>query len=197
MKWCVLLLALLQSLGCSGFPLPNSELASMSNRGLVVALAEVNSIYAVSRLYQVTRGSVTRVIPLGQDTYDLLMTFGIKETVCLKSSGEDPQKCAIRPGFFVSSPACSSRVRVSAQSALVVSLKCGHDSSSSEESSEEIMSRGRQQFIIPLTVNRDPAPSRPDTVVDLASPPSEPSRSSQRQSVGIRFRGDSFNNYLE
>lgn len=117
-----------------GIPLYNSELESMANRGLGAALEQVNSVYAVSHLYRVTRGSVNRVslhirfikliitgsnlgdvllvglwqmshvfqvIPMGLNTVDLLMTFGIKETECLKASASDPQTCAFRPGFFV------------------------------------------------------------------------------------------------
>uniref|UniRef100_A0A3B4VGZ3 Secreted phosphoprotein 24 n=1 Tax=Seriola dumerili TaxID=41447 RepID=A0A3B4VGZ3_SERDU len=86
-KWCA--------------PLQNSELESMATRGLEAALAEVNSVYAINHLYRVTRGSVTRVIPVGLNTVDLMMTFGIKETECGKASGSDPQTCAFRPGFFV------------------------------------------------------------------------------------------------
>ncbi|XP_038575029.1 secreted phosphoprotein 24 isoform X4 [Micropterus salmoides] len=101
MKSYVLLLALLQSLGCSGIPLHNTELESMADRGLGAVLAEVNSAYAVSHLYRMTRGSVSRVIPVGLNTVDLLMKFGVKETECLKASRNDPQTCAFRPGFFV------------------------------------------------------------------------------------------------
>lgn len=39
----------------------NSELESMADRGLGAALAQANSVYAVSHLYRVIRGSVTRV----------------------------------------------------------------------------------------------------------------------------------------
>ncbi|KAF1371766.1 hypothetical protein PFLUV_G00272510 [Perca fluviatilis] len=157
MKFYVLLLALLQSLGCSGVPLYNSELESMANRGLGAALAEVNSVYAVNHLYRVTQGSVKRVIPMGMNT-DLLMVFGIKETECLKASTHDPQTCAFRPGFFVPSSSCYSRVRMSATSTQVLSLRCGHDSSSSSESSEEKFSRERHPFTISFA-NRDPAPA--------------------------------------
>ncbi|XP_071380694.1 secreted phosphoprotein 24 [Centroberyx affinis] len=190
MKSSVLLLALLQALGCSGFPVYNSELASLADRGLGAALAQVNSMYAVGHLYRVTRGSVTRVIPVGLNTYDLLMTFGIKETECAKASREDPQSCAFRPGFFVPSTSCSSRVRVSADSSQVFSLRCGHDSSSSSESSEEIFSRRRQQLNIPTFENRAPAPF-------ATPPPVPPGRSTHSQMVEVRPRGDTFNNYLE
>ncbi|XP_071320292.1 secreted phosphoprotein 24 isoform X2 [Trachinotus anak] len=153
MKSYIPLLALLQLLGCSGAPVYNSELESMSNRGLEAALTEVNSVYAVNYLYRVTRGSVKRVVPLGLNTVDMLMTFSIKETECAKTSRSDPQTCAFRPGFFVPSLSCSSRVRMTATSTQVVSLTCGRDDSSSSESSEEIFSRGRHQFNIP-SVNR-------------------------------------------
>ncbi|KAJ4924376.1 hypothetical protein JOQ06_000616 [Pogonophryne albipinna] len=139
MKSYVLLLALLQAVRCSGVPLYDSELGAMADRGLTAALARVNSVYAVSHLYRATRGSVTKVIPMGLNTVDLQMVFGIKETQCVKASRHDPQTCAFRPGFFVPTFSCSSRLRVSANSTQVVSLKCGRDSSSSSssESSEE------------------------------------------------------------
>ncbi|XP_008299939.1 secreted phosphoprotein 24 [Stegastes partitus] len=185
MKSFVILLALLQCLGCTGIPLYNSELESMAERGLGAALAQVNSVYAVGHLYRVTRGYVTRVIPMGQGTTDLLMTFGIKETECAKTSASDPQTCAFKPGFFVPSFSCSARVRTSATSAQVVSLRCGRDgSSSSSESSEEGLSRGRHQFNIPL-VNRAPAP---------AAPAAQSGRSIQMPEV--QPRGDSFTNFL-
>ncbi|XP_038575020.1 secreted phosphoprotein 24 isoform X2 [Micropterus salmoides] len=188
MKSYVLLLALLQSLGCSGIPLHNTELESMADRGLGAVLAEVNSAYAVSHLYRMTRGSVSRVIPVGLNTVDLLMKFGVKETECLKASRNDPQTCAFRPGFFVPSFSCFSRVRISATSTQVVSLRCGHDESSSSESSEEMFSRGRHQYNIPFA-NRVPAPSAPP-------PPIQPGRSFQSQTVEVRPRGDAFSNFL-
>nr|XP_046238195.1 secreted phosphoprotein 24 [Scatophagus argus] len=187
MKPYVLLLALLQSMGCLGLPLYNSELESMADRGLGAAVAQVNSMYAVRHLYRVTRGSVTRVIPMGLNTFDLMMSFDVKETECAKASTNDPRACAFRPGFFVPSFTCSSRVRTSATSAQVVSLKCSHDGSSSSESSEELISRGRHQFNIPL--NREPAPSAPP-------PPVQPGRSLFGQTAEARPRGDSFSNYL-
>ncbi|XP_070786967.1 secreted phosphoprotein 24 [Enoplosus armatus] len=194
MKSYVLLLALLQSLGCSGIPLYSPELESMADRGLGAALVEVNSAYAVSHLYRVTRGSISRIIPVGLNTVDLLMMFGIKETECVKASRQDPQTCAFRPGFFVPSFSCSGRVRVLPTSVQVVSLRCGHDrsSSSSSESSEEMFSRGRHQLNIPFA-NRVPAPSAPSA----PPPPIQPGGSLHSQVVEVQPRGDTFSNYLE
>ncbi|TDG96229.1 hypothetical protein EPR50_G00237690 [Perca flavescens] len=183
MKFYVLLLALLQSLGCSGVPLYTSELESMASRGLGAALAEVNSVYAVNHLYRVTQSSVKRVISVGINTADLVMVFGIKETECLKASTHDPQTCAFRPGFFVPSSSCSSRVQMLDTSTQVLSLSCGHDSSSSSESSEEKFSRGRYQFNISFG-NRDPAPAP-------TAPSVQPGRSLHKQ------RAEIWNNSLE
>nr|XP_020447915.1 secreted phosphoprotein 24 [Monopterus albus] len=192
MKVHVLLLALLQCLGCSGIPLYNLELESMADRGFGASLAEVNSLYAVNHLYRVTQGSISRVIPVGLNTTDLLMIFRIKETECAKASRSDPQTCSFRPGFFVPSFSCSSRVRMSTTSAQVVSLRCSHgssSSSSSSESSEEIFSRGRHQVNNP---SRDSAP--------FATPPPPtvlPVRPLHSQPVNVRPRGDVFSNLLE
>ncbi|XP_034073131.1 secreted phosphoprotein 24 [Gymnodraco acuticeps] len=187
MKSYVLLLALLQAVRCSGVPLYDSELGTVADRGLTAALARVNSVYAVSHLYRATRSSVTKVIPMGLITVDLQMVFGIKETQCVKASRQDPQTCAFRPGFFVPTFSCSSRLRVSAtNSTQVVSLKCGRDSSSSSssESSEEMFSRGRQQFNDPFA-NQVPSP-----------PPVLPARSLQKETVDVQPRGDTFTSYL-
>lgn len=108
----------------AGLPLHSSDLASKAERGLGAAVAQLNSVYVTRNLYRPTSGSVTRVslpcsrtylccsfylkypiwwqvIPSGLDTTDLLMTFGIKETVCGKDSATDPNNCAFRPGLFV------------------------------------------------------------------------------------------------
>ncbi|XP_034720664.1 secreted phosphoprotein 24 [Etheostoma cragini] len=178
MKLYVLLLALLQALGCSGITLYNSELELMANRGIAAALAEVNSVYAVSHRYRVTRASVQRVVPMGMNTADLLMVFGIKETECVKASTNDPQTCSFRSGFFVPSLSCSSRVRMSATLTQVVSLRCGRDSSSSSsESSEEKFSSGRHQLNISFG-NRVPAPAP-------TPPPVQPGRSLRSQTLDI------------
>ncbi|XP_030007805.1 secreted phosphoprotein 24 [Sphaeramia orbicularis] len=188
MKLYLLLLTLLQFLGCSGAPLYNSELEAVANRGLQAALSEVNSMYAASHLYGVTRGSISRVIPVGMNMVDLLMTFGIKETQCLKTSRNDPQTCAFRPGFFVPSFSCFSRVRMTSTSAQVVSLRCGHDGSSSSESSEEVFSRRRHQINVPFA-NRENNPPPP--------PPVHPDRLFQNPTEDVQPRGDTFSNFVE
>ncbi|XP_053170626.1 secreted phosphoprotein 24 isoform X1 [Scomber japonicus] len=184
MRSYMLLLVLLQFLGCSGIPLSNPELEAMAEKALGAALTEVNTVYAASRLYRVTHGSVTRVIPTGQSTSDLMLSFGIKETDCATASGSDPQTCAYRTGFFVRTLSCTSRVRMFPASTQVVSLKCGGGSSSSESSEE--MFRGRHQFNFP-SANRVPGPT----------PQTGQERSLHGQAVNPRLGGDGLNNYLE
>uniref|UniRef100_A0A674DA66 Secreted phosphoprotein 24 n=1 Tax=Salmo trutta TaxID=8032 RepID=A0A674DA66_SALTR len=182
MKWCGVLMSPLLPLTSAGLPLYQSELASTADKALVVTMTQVNNLYAGLRLYRVTRGSIKRVVPLGLNTYDLIMNFGIKETDCLKSSGEDPQRCAFRVGFFVPAASCTARVRVTAEFTQVVSLNCGQDSSSSESSSEEV--RGGCSVL--------PAPG-------FSEATRFPSHSFSRQEVEPQPipRGDSFGNHLE
>ncbi|KAF3706314.1 Secreted phosphoprotein 24 [Channa argus] len=190
MKLYILLWSLLQFLGCSGNPLYNPGLRSVANRGLEAALAEVNSVYAVSNLYKVTQASVKKVVPLTMNTADLLLVFTIKETECAKASMSELQTCAFRPGFFVPSFWCSSRVRISATSTQVVTLSCGHDGSSSSESSEELFSRGRHHLVIQFG-HRDPDPSEP-----TPPPPVKPGRLIHSQTPEVQPRGDTFSNFL-
>ncbi|XP_026219289.1 secreted phosphoprotein 24 [Anabas testudineus] len=186
MKSYVLLLALLQSLGCSGIPQYYSEAQSMAARALGAAVAESNSVYAFSHLYRPTQGYVKRVIPTGLNTFDLLIVFDVKQTECTKASGSDPQTCAFSPGFFVPSLSCSSRVRVTTSSAQALSLKCKGDSSSSE-SSEEMFSKIHQfSFHFP---SRAPTPSE--------TPPVQNGHSPYIEKIKIQPRGDAFSNVLE
>lgn len=45
--------------------------------------------------------TLLQVVPLGTNTYDMMLKFGIRETECRLGSGIDPQGCAYRRGFFV------------------------------------------------------------------------------------------------
>uniref|UniRef100_A0A4W5MNH4 Secreted phosphoprotein 24 n=1 Tax=Hucho hucho TaxID=62062 RepID=A0A4W5MNH4_9TELE len=166
----------------AGLPLYQSELASMADKALIVTMTQVNNLYAGLRLYRVTHGSILmsllfHVVPLGLNTYDLMMNFGIKESDCLKSSGEDPQRCSFR-GLLC-------------ELTQVVSLNCGQDSSSSESSSEE----GREGCPIDEENRRVPALSAPG----ISEAPLFPSHYFSRQEVEPQLipGGDSIGNHLE
>lgn len=49
------------SFDIAGIPMYYSELESMADRGLGAVVAQINSVYAVSHLYRVTRGYVKKV----------------------------------------------------------------------------------------------------------------------------------------
>lgn len=78
--------------------------------------AKKSAVAVVLRLWdsdkKKTQQPVWQAIPLGQNTNDLMLAFGIKETECLKASGSDPQTCAFRSGFFVVRDSISSGIRI-------------------------------------------------------------------------------------
>ncbi|CAL8406805.1 unnamed protein product [Arctogadus glacialis] len=184
MNLYIVLLVLLQSLGCFCFPGPN--VAPMAEKALEASMVEFNTRHAVAHLHRATKASVKRVIPVGLETFDLLMKFETKQTQCPKNSGEDAQTCAFATSLFTPKSECSSRVRVTATRTQVVTMNCARDeSSSSSESSEEVFSRGRQQYVIPGLSQATQAPPLP---------PTRPSHQGE-----VHPRGDGFNNnqYLE
>ncbi|XP_030635662.1 secreted phosphoprotein 24 [Chanos chanos] len=188
MKFRVLLLVLLQVLGGSGVPL--FQLSTKADEGLRMALDQINTHHARVRLYKVSRASVKRVVPMGMNTYDLLLKFEVRETDCKKTSGVDPQGCSFRRSFFVSEASCQTRVRVAGEATQILTLKCGQpDSSSSESSSEEM---GRGWFYDPNHFgSADPAPTAPqnfDSSVFLGRHQNRPNQDA---------RGDNFSNHLE
>ncbi|XP_067297624.1 secreted phosphoprotein 24 isoform X2 [Pseudorasbora parva] len=99
MRCCVFPYLLLQVLGGLGLPL--FELSSKADDALQMALNQINARYARNHLYRVSKASVKRIVPLGMETFDLHLKFGIRETECQKTSGTDPQGCMYRKGFFV------------------------------------------------------------------------------------------------
>ncbi|KAI2668455.1 Secreted phosphoprotein 24 [Labeo rohita] len=135
MRCCVFLFLLLQVWGGLGFPL--FELNSKADDALQMALSQINARIARNHLYRVSKASVKRIVPLGMNTFDLHLRFGVRETECQKSSGVDPQGCMYRKGFFVPEAGCYIRARVSQDVTRIISLRCTKADSSSSESSEE------------------------------------------------------------
>ncbi|XP_036400874.1 secreted phosphoprotein 24-like [Megalops cyprinoides] len=165
MKPAVICLILLQLVCSSGLPLFQFDLSPLAERALNTSLTRVNGQSTGLNLFRVTRSSVKRVIPVAMNVYDIMLNFGIRETVCPKSSGSDPNQCPFSPGFFVPKATCASRVRLSADVSEILSLRCGRagsSSSSSESSSGELMSmrmmgtNGQHGFL-----DRAPAPAAP------------------------------------
>ncbi|XP_053471099.1 secreted phosphoprotein 24 [Ictalurus furcatus] len=187
MRCCVLLVLFLQYLGGSGLPL--FELSSKADDALRMALDEINARYARLHLYRVSKATVTRVVPLGMNTYDMMLKFGIRETECRKGSGIDPQGCAYRRGFFVLEAGCHIRARLSERLTNIVSLKCSPAQSSSSESSEEVWTGWH--YDPNRLARRDPVPSTA-TPSSHAPPPIHPGRHGD-----INIREDYMSNHLE
>ncbi|XP_027012344.1 secreted phosphoprotein 24 [Tachysurus fulvidraco] len=164
MRFCVLLVLVLQFLGGLGLPL--FELSSKADDALRMALDKINARYARTHLYRVSKASVTRVVPLGTNMYDMMLKFGIRETECRKGSGIDPQGCAYRRGFFVSEAGCHIRTRLYERLTNIISLKCNTAQSSSSESSEEVWTGWH--FDPNRLGHRDPVPT---TGIPSSDPP--------------------------
>ncbi|KAF5909257.1 secreted phosphoprotein 24, partial [Clarias magur] len=136
MRCSVLIVLLLQCLGGLGLPL--FELSSKADDALRMALDEINTRFARYHLYRVSKATVTKVVPLGANAYDMVLKFGVRETECRKGSGIDPQGCAYRRGFFVGEAGCHMRTHLTERFTNIVSMKCSPTQSSSSESSEEM-----------------------------------------------------------
>ncbi|XP_051743861.1 secreted phosphoprotein 24 [Ctenopharyngodon idella] len=189
MRCCVFLYLLLQVLGGLGLPL--FELSAKADDALQMALDQINARYARNHLYRVSKASVKRILPLGMDTYDLHLRFGIRETECQKASGADPQGCMYRKGFFVSEAGCYIRARVTQELTRIISLRCTKADSSSSESSEE----GSLGLYYDLNHfgTRDRTHSTSSPSINVA-PPIHAGHHNNRENNDIR--GDHFGNHL-
>ncbi|XP_012671890.2 secreted phosphoprotein 24 [Clupea harengus] len=190
-------LVLLLSLGASGFPLAQWNLAPLADKAIQMSLGQVNAQYGRQHLFRLTKGSVKRVVPMGMNTHDLLMNFAVRETDCLKTSGSDPLNCNFRRGFFVTGASCNSRVRVSGENAQLVTLRCSQDSSSSESSSEEV---GRGTWVYNPFAPREPtiAPFVDIPTSGLQEQPGNPLNRYNDINPGRGPpRGDNWSNHLE
>ncbi|XP_059410125.1 secreted phosphoprotein 24 [Carassius carassius] len=189
MRCCVFLFLLLQVLGGLGFPL--FELSSKADDALQMALTQINARTARNYLYRVSKASVKRIVPLGANTFDLHLRFGIRETECQKSSEVDPQGCMYRKGFFVSEAGCYIRARVGQDVTRIISLRCTKADSSSSESSEE----GGLGLFYDLnhfgTRDRTPSTSAPSIIM---APPIRAGHHDNTETNHVR--GDNFDNHL-
>ncbi|XP_056314769.1 secreted phosphoprotein 24 [Danio aesculapii] len=189
MRCCAFLYLLLQVLGGLGLPL--FELSSKADDALQIALNEINAHYTRIHLYRVSKASVTKIVPLGMNTFDLYLKFGIRETECKRSSGLDPQGCMYRKGYFVAKAGCYMRVRTTQQSTRIIALRCTKADSSSSESSEE----GRLASYINLNhfgfTDRTHSTTSPSIHL---GPPTHEGHHDNREINHVR--GDHFNNHL-
>ncbi|XP_051760881.1 secreted phosphoprotein 24 [Ctenopharyngodon idella] len=122
----------------------------MANLALKVSVDGVNRQSSNFNLHRPTRRVVQQITLVRQNTYDILLDFGIKETVCLKYARRTyMHSCLFKRGRFASEESCSSLARVGSMSVAPLGISCIADTaalgSSSESSSEEVILRGTGQ----------------------------------------------------
>ncbi|XP_027961163.1 secreted phosphoprotein 24 isoform X1 [Eumetopias jubatus] len=122
---------------CAGFPVYDYDSSSL-REALRVSVAKVNSQSLSPYLFRAFRSSVKRVNVLDQDSLNMDLEFGIRETTCRRDSGEDPATCDFQRGYYMPSAICRSTVRVSAEQVQDVWVRCHWSSSSESNSSEEM-----------------------------------------------------------
>ncbi|GCB63752.1 hypothetical protein scyTo_0014675 [Scyliorhinus torazame] len=85
MKSLLLTIAAMQILHCSGMPSPKDALRA--------SVLKLNKITEITNLCGITRRRVKDVYRTGKVSYNVDLTFSVKETVCSKNSGlefDDP-----------------------------------------------------------------------------------------------------------
>nr|XP_023661656.1 secreted phosphoprotein 24-like [Paramormyrops kingsleyae] len=142
MRVDVLLWVLLHALCCAGFPspwraTPSADRWALGRRALGVALDHINQQAQGSWLYRVTSSSVKEIIHKGLNSYEVMLKFGIRDTICPRTSAVNPETCSVRLDISASLASCSSRVRLTGDLTELVSISCDIASSSSSESSSE------------------------------------------------------------
>ncbi|XP_078085405.1 secreted phosphoprotein 24-like [Mustelus asterias] len=118
MKSLLLTIAAVQILQCSGIPSPKDALR--------VSVGKLNEITAITNLCGITRRRVKDVYRTGKLSYNVDLTFSVKETVCSKNSGlefDDPS-CRFRSKKSARKGWCNSRVEYFADEVLDVDVEC-------------------------------------------------------------------------
>ncbi|XP_030883555.1 secreted phosphoprotein 24 [Leptonychotes weddellii] len=122
---------------CAGFPVYDYDSSSL-REALRASVAKVNSQSLSPYLFRAFRSSVKRVNVLDQDSLNMDLEFGIRETTCRRDSGEDPTTCDFQRVYYMPSAICRSTVRLSAEQVQDVWVRCRWSSSSESNSSEEM-----------------------------------------------------------
>ncbi|XP_078085406.1 secreted phosphoprotein 24-like [Mustelus asterias] len=149
MKSLLLTIAAVQILQCSGIPSPKDALR--------VSVGKLNEITAITNLCGITRRRVKDVYRTGKLSYNVDLTFSVKETVCSKNSGlefDDPS-CRFRSKKSAEKGWCKSRVKYFADEVLDVDVECRgletvdshRDSFESSEDTVEVETKSKETSI--------------------------------------------------
>ncbi|XP_042535252.1 secreted phosphoprotein 24 [Dipodomys spectabilis] len=141
-KWALKILVvfsvILDSWFCSGFPVYDYD-PSLLREALRASVAEVNSQALSPYLFRAFRNSLKRVNVLDEDSLIMNLEFSVRETTCLRESGEDPSACAFQRGYYLPTAWCRSSVQLSAQQVRDAWAHCRWASTSESNSSEEMI----------------------------------------------------------
>ncbi|XP_078260451.1 secreted phosphoprotein 24-like [Rhinoraja longicauda] len=146
MKSFLLAIAAMQILHCSGVPSTKDALRS--------SIAKLNEITEINNLCAITRRGVTNTFRTGKLSYNVDLTFSVRETVCSKISGQefDDPSCIFHPENIAGKGFCKSRVEYFADKVADVDVKCEglktidseSDSTESNETSIEAQSKSNE-----------------------------------------------------
>ncbi|KAF4022039.1 hypothetical protein G4228_013588 [Cervus hanglu yarkandensis] len=137
MKMLVIFVLGMNHWTCTGFPVYDYDPASLKE-ALSASVAKVNSQSLSPYLFRAFRSSIKRVNALDEDSLTMDLEFRIQETTCRKESEADPATCDFQRGYQVPIAVCRSTVRMSAERAQDVWVRCHWSSSSGSSSSEEM-----------------------------------------------------------
>ncbi|XP_067892399.1 secreted phosphoprotein 24-like [Heterodontus francisci] len=118
MKSFLLTIAAVQILHCSGIPSPKEALR--------VSVIKLNEITETTNLCGITRRRVKDIYRTGKLSYNVDLTFLVKETVCSKNSGlefDDPN-CYFRTKKTAVKGFCKSHVEYFADEVVDIDVEC-------------------------------------------------------------------------
>ncbi|XP_032880453.1 secreted phosphoprotein 24-like [Amblyraja radiata] len=146
MKSFLLAIAAVQILHCLGVPSTKDALRA--------SVAKLNEITEITNLCAITRRGVTTTYRTGKLSYNVDLTFSVKETVCSKNSGQefDDPSCTFLPKDIAEKGFCKSRVEYFADKVADVDVECEglktidseSDSAESNETSIEAQSKSNE-----------------------------------------------------
>uniref|UniRef100_UPI00398EEB56 secreted phosphoprotein 24-like n=1 Tax=Pristiophorus japonicus TaxID=55135 RepID=UPI00398EEB56 len=139
----LLTIAAVQILHCSGVPSPKDALRE--------SVIKLNEIAETTNLCGITRRRVKDIYRTGKLSYNVELTFSVKEIVCSKNSGlefDDPS-CHFCPRKTAEKGFCKSRIEYFAGEVVDIDVECrglktvdsSSDSSESSEDSIEVPQR--------------------------------------------------------
>ncbi|XP_048391351.1 secreted phosphoprotein 24-like [Stegostoma tigrinum] len=188
MKVFLLTIAAVQILHCSGKPSPKDALRA--------SVLKLNRITETSNLCGITRRRVKDIHRTGKLSYNVDLTFSVKETICSKNSGlefDDPS-CHFRAKKPAEKGLCKSHVAYFADEIVDIDVQCrglktvdsNSDSSELNENSLEVKTEAK-----PTSVEESPnvkSMSTETSLEDLPDMKNESTETSVEESPNVKSK---------